>query len=90
MARDAELGETRRAAEIGEVDDEGGAHHIGLELAQELDRGLGRAAGRDQIVDQEHGIAGADRVLVDLDDVDAVFELVILADRLAPEACPSS
>ncbi len=70
------------AAEIGQVDDEGGAHHVGIELAQELDRGFRRAARGDQIVDQQHGLSGTDGVLMDLDDVDAVFELVVLADRL--------
>ena len=83
MAFDAELGEPGRAAEIGEIDDEGGADHLGLELAQQLDRSLGRAAGGDQIVDQQHRLAGRDGILVHLDHVDAVFELVVLADCLA-------
>ena len=82
MALDAELGEPRRAAEIGQIDDESGAHHVGLELAQQLDRGFRRAAGGDQIVDQQHRLARADGILMDLDDVDAVFELVFLADGL--------
>ncbi len=82
MALDAELGEARAAAEIGQIDDEGGADHLGVQPAQQLDRGLRRAAGGDQIVDQQHRLAGADRVLMHLDDVDAVFELVILADGL--------
>src|SRR5680860_532629 len=28
-------GEARGAAEIGQIDDEGGAHHVGIELAQQ-------------------------------------------------------
>ena len=77
------------AAEIRQVDDEGRADDLGTQPAQQLDRGLRRAAGGDQIVDQQHGLAGLQRILVDLDDVDAVFELVVLADGLAPAACPS-
>ncbi len=70
MAFDAELGEPRRPAEIGKIDDEGGAHHIGVDPSQELHCGLRRPAGGDQVVDEEHGVARADRVLMDLDDVD--------------------
>ena len=34
MAFDPEPGEPRRAAEIGQIDDESGAHHVGVELAR--------------------------------------------------------
>ena len=41
------------AAEVRQVDDETGRHHIGADLAQQLDRALGGAAGGDQVVDQD-------------------------------------
>ena len=44
MTRHAEAREPCGTAEIGQIDDEGGADHVGLELAQELDRGLRRSA----------------------------------------------
>src|SRR5262245_40664257 len=83
MRFDTEPRKPRRAAEIGQIDDEGSADHLGLELAQELDRGLRRAARGDQIVNEQHRFARGDGVLVNLDHVDAVFELVVLTDGLA-------
>ena len=50
--------------------------------ADELGRRLGRAAGGDQVVDDQDALARPDGVLVDLDDVDAVFQRVLLADGL--------
>ncbi len=38
--------------------------------------------GGDQIVHQQDRLADAERVLVDLDDIDAIFELVVLTDGL--------
>ena len=41
-----------------------------------------RAARGDEIVNEQHRLTGLQRILVDLDDVDAVFQLVLLADGL--------
>ena len=88
MTLDAKLGEPRGAAEFGRSMTKDAPTTSDF-IAQQLDRGFRRAAGGDQVVNRKHRIAGADRVLVDLDHVDAVFELVILADCLPPGACPS-
>ena len=70
------------AAEIRQVDDEAGGDDVGADLAQQLDRRLRRAAGGDQIVDQDHLLAGRDAVLVHLHLVQPVFEAVGDAHRL--------
>ncbi len=56
------------------------ADDIAAGLADELDGRARRAPGGDQVVDQQDAVAGADGVGVDLDGVDAVFELIVLAD----------
>ena len=82
-------------AEIGQVDDERRGADLGPRRAEQLDRGECRAAGGDQVVDDEHPRAGRHRVGVDLDAVLAVFEGVIDAEhrpgelvRLADEDQP--
>jgi FAD/FMN-containing dehydrogenase len=76
------------AAELGQVDDEGAADDLAAEPLDQLDPGLGRAAGGQQVVDHQHRLAGLDRVVVDLDDRLAVFERVFLA-MVCRAACPS-
>src|SRR6185503_598991 len=68
------------AAEIGQINDEGRGHDLAAGFAQKVDGGGGRAAGCDQIIDQENLIARPYRVGVNLDRVDAVFERIFLAD----------
>ena len=51
-------------------------------VLEQRDRRSRRAAGRDQIVDQEHPLARRDRVDVDLDPVGAVLELVVVTDQV--------
>ena len=48
----------------------------------ELDRALDRAAGRQEVVDDQHLLARLDRVAMDLERVRAVFERVLDGDRL--------
>src|SRR5579883_810215 len=69
-------------AEIGQVDDEGGPDDPAAGLADELDRRRRGAAGGDEVVDEQDMLVLEDAVGVDLDAVGAVFERVILADRL--------
>src|SRR5262245_42002740 len=74
--------EPRRTAEIGKINHESGSNDIGVNLAQQLDRGLRRPAGGDQVVDQKDWSARTERIFMNLDDVDTVFELVVLANCL--------
>ena len=72
-----------RPFEEGELDDAGGTPHVGADPAQQLDRGLHRPAGRQQVVEHHDPLTGRDRVGLDLDRVGAVFERVFVADRRA-------
>src|SRR5690606_4320607 len=69
-------------AEVGQVDDEAGGNDLGAHLAQELRGAFGGTAGGNQIVDQDHPVAGADTVAMHLHLVDATFEAVGDAYRL--------
>ena len=66
--RHVELAQPSGAAEVGQVDDEAGGEHLRAQLAQQLDRALGRAAGGDQIVDQDDAVAKGERVIL-VDDL---------------------
>ena len=66
----------------GMLDDRAGA-------PQQADRRQRRAAGGDQIVDQQHLVAVAQHVGMDLDRVDAIFERVVLPDRRARQLAAS-
>ena len=50
--------------------------------ADELERRFGRSAGGDQVVDEQHALAALQRIAVHLETVDAVLELVVLAEVL--------
>src|SRR5688572_14001029 len=58
--------ETFHPAEIGQVDHEAQLDDLATDLLDEGSRGLGRSAGRDQIVDYQHALAFGDCVHVDL------------------------
>src|SRR6185312_5242457 len=77
----AERADLVGAAELGQVDDEQAADHLGAGALEQLDRREAGAAGRDQIVDDDDMIAGLDRVGMDLDAVLAVFQIVVLAQH---------
>src|ERR1035437_7370639 len=66
----------RRTPEVRQVDDEAGRDHIGADLAQQLHRSLRGAAGGDQVVDQDHALAGMNGVGVHLHFIEAVFQRV--------------
>src|SRR5215468_4584966 len=80
MTFDAERGEPLCPAQLRQIDDEGGADDLAAGTLDELDRGLGGAAGGDQVVDDQDPLARIDGVLMHLDDVDAIFERVFLAN----------
>src|SRR5437764_961090 len=77
---DAFLAKPVAAAEIGQIDDECRGDEVAARLADKLDRRIGGAAGGNQIVDEKHAVALADRIGVNLDRVDAVFERIFLPD----------
>ena len=54
-----------------------------------LDRRLRRAAGCNQVVDNQDSFALGYSIGMNLDRVGAVFEFVILSNRLDAAACPS-
>src|SRR5262245_42219112 len=81
----APLAQAPAAAEIGQVDDEAAADHLAAGLLDQVERGDGGAARRDQIVDEQDLLARRDGVGVDLDAVRAVLERVVLAERVPGE-----
>src|SRR6516164_5035335 len=82
MDRIAELREPGPPAEVRKVDDERAADNPAAGHVDQLQRGLGRAAGGDQVVDQKHAFAAQNAVAVDLQTVGAVLELVVLPEVL--------
>src|SRR3989442_13061535 len=68
--------EATATAQEGELDHEGAGDHLAAAALYQLDRRRGRAAGGEEGVDDQHPVAGADRVGVDLESVAAVLERV--------------
>ena len=79
----------RRTAQFRQVDDEGCGHDFAARLADQVDGGPRRAAGGNQIIDQQNAVAFLNGVGVDLDRVDAVFQLRIPGRSLCVAACLS-
>ena len=77
--------ELRAAVQEPEFDHEQAAGDGAAELVDEAAAGLHRAARREQIVHQEHAVAGADGVLVDFQAVGSVLKLVGRGVRLPGE-----
>ena len=75
----------RASTEIGKVDHERASDDFAADRRDQLERGLRRASGRDQVVDEQHAFATRDRVAVHLEAVGPVLELVVLADVLGRE-----
>src|SRR5262245_39108486 len=69
----------------GQLDEEVAGDHNPSEPLDQAERGGHGAAGREQVVHDEHALAAADGVLVDGEHVTAVFELVLLLDHRARE-----
>jgi hypothetical protein len=64
------------AAKVRQVDHEGAADDLGAQAFDQPDPGLGRAAGGQKVVDQQHLFAGLHGVVMHLDHRLAVFQLV--------------
>src|SRR5579883_2306587 len=74
------LTQTGASAEKAEFDYESASDHVAVERVDQADRGLGGAAGRQQVVDNQHAAVSGDRVLMDFQRIDAVFQLILLLD----------
>ena len=70
------------AAQERQLDQERAADDLAAELLDQLAQRARRAAGRQQVVVDEHARAACERVGVQLERVDAVLEQVLGADRL--------
>src|SRR5829696_6157446 len=81
--RDAEGADLVGPPEVRKVYDEDGRCDVGPQLAQQPDRRLGRASGRDEIVDEDHPLARQERIAMDLHLVEAVFQRVADARDVA-------
>ena len=70
-------------AEVREAPHERTLDDLGTDLSQEGNLRLGCAAGRNQIVDEEHSRPGLDGTDVNLDTVAPVFEVEASGDLVA-------
>ncbi len=75
--------EASAAADIDEVDHERAADDLRFQSIEQRDRGERGAAGREQVVDHQHALAGGHRIDMELDTVGAVLERVVVPDGLA-------
>src|SRR5689334_8849158 len=76
------VAEALLAVQEAELDHEGAGDGPSADAAHELERGFGRAAGREQVVDEQHALIGLTCVEMDLEPVGAVLELVALGRGL--------
>src|SRR4051812_4246703 len=60
-----------------QLDHELKSHYFALELPYKLDYSLGRAPGREHIIDNEHPIPDVDRIAMHFEDVGAILQLVL-------------
>ena len=82
---DLDPGQARPPAEGGELDQDRNADHLGAQFPEEPQGRGDRAAGREEIVHDEHALPVADGVVMDLEGVRAVFQRVFLAVLRAGE-----
>jgi len=75
-AEDFEAGELGAALEEVEFDSEADTDNFSAEFFYELHRRLHRAAGGEEVVDDEDALAGLDGVEMDFEGVGAVLEVV--------------
>src|SRR5262245_35061666 len=78
---DALVRQARTPVQRKELDQKGKPVHVTAESSHQVGRGLGRAARRQQIVDNQHTLAAGDRVRVNLERVAAVLQFVCRAHR---------
>src|SRR3989442_6286213 len=78
-------GELAPAVEEGQLDDEGEPDHLGAQALGQADGGRRRPARGEHVVHDQYPLAGLHGVAVDLEQVGAVLELVLLALDLPGE-----
>src|SRR5580704_15078996 len=76
QAEDIELFELLTALQKVEFDREGQSCNVSSELLNQLYRGFHRSAGRQQIVDEDHILAGLNRIEMNFQRIGAVFQVV--------------
>lgn len=81
MAFDTLLGKPFDAAKLWQIDYESRADDFAAGAFDKLDSRFSRAAGRNQIIHDQYALILGDRILMHLDDIDAVFERVFLPNR---------
>src|SRR5687767_7104947 len=64
-----------------ELDHEGKADHLAAQLLDKVDLGPGGAAGREQVVVDEHAGTALDRVGVELERVEPILQRILRAHR---------
>src|SRR5687767_7075257 len=74
--QDVAFRELPPAVQEAELDHEGQPDDLGPEALDQADRGGGRPAGRQDVVDHEHPLVEGDRVAVQLEETRAVLQLV--------------
>jgi hypothetical protein len=67
-------------AEVGKVDDERTAHQRCVRRTDEPSRRFSGAAGRDEIVDEQHALAARQRIAMDFEAIAAVLQRIVLAE----------
>src|SRR5271166_6101132 len=72
--------EPLHSTKLRQIDNKGGADDHAAHPPYELHRRFHRAAGCNQIVNDEDALSWLDGVFMHFDDVRAVFELVVLPD----------
>src|SRR5690606_23685987 len=78
----ADVLQAARAAQFGQVDDGGGLVHAGAHAAGQVGGRQQGAAGGDQVIDQQHGVALAQAVGLHFDNRVAIFGLVGLFQQI--------
>src|SRR5260370_14295101 len=74
QGEDVEAAQLLAAVEESELDGEGGAFDCTPELLDEFGGGGGGATGGEQVIANDHALAGLDGVFVDFERVCAVFQ----------------
>src|SRR5262249_46675067 len=85
QGRDRVILQLRPAFEEGQLDEEGQPHHAPTTLFDKPEGRHHRSTGGQQVVDDQHTLAGVDRILVHGQGVTPVLELVFRLDGLGRE-----
>src|SRR3546814_9102059 len=81
FAGDPGVGQSLRATEVGQVDDEKRSGDLCPHLLHQPRGGEDRTAGREQVVCQHDAVPRRDRASMQTDPVDAILEFVTPPER---------